>query len=87
MTATLATVEAYLTAAQTALGNGDYQEVQKQLLLGEIELAKLPKTSEIDGATRDEFRGTFDKIRAALKEFKSTANAASATRRIVSRPV
>jgi hypothetical protein len=49
MPATLATVEAYLTAAQTALSGCDYAEARKQAVLAQMELAKIPASHGADG--------------------------------------
>jgi hypothetical protein len=67
MPATLATVEAYLTAAQTAFASGDYVETKKQVILGEIELSKLIKQDGLEGQMstyRDDFRNILDHIEA-----------------------
>ena len=71
--ATLATVEAYLTAAQTAFGNSDYTTARKQIILGEIELNKLMTSDGLDGEItvyRQSFTALFDHI----KEFEETAS-------------
>jgi hypothetical protein len=49
MAATLATVEAYLTAAQTALSASNYAEARKQAVLAQLEISKLPASQGIDG--------------------------------------
>jgi len=84
VTASLETVETYLTAAQAAFSSGDYDETEKQLILGEIELNKLAQSDGLDGEATT-MRGTFDKLRQHVTEYRLRMN--RGTRRSIAREV
>ena len=69
MPATLATVEAYITAAQAAFNDSDYDETRKQIILADMELAKLPSSSTDQGASF-QLRSSLDKIRDAVTSYE-----------------
>jgi len=73
LAATRASIETYLTAAQTAFESGDYQETEKQIILGQIELTKLPVREEFE-ATRAEYRKTFEELITNVRKFNLKAN-------------
>ena len=65
--ATPATIAAYLTAAQAAYVSGDYDEAETQVVLGEMELAKLPVSDGHEGestAFRQSFKSLIERIDA-----------------------
>jgi hypothetical protein len=86
MAATLATVETYLTAAQAAIGDSDYAEARKQVLLAEMELAKLPQ-SDATGARTLQTRITehIHKLYSAIDALEEANASASSTRRTTAR--
>jgi len=73
MAATLATIEAYLTAAQTAFDAGSYEEARKQIILGQIELMKFP-ASEGDGGSSMAMRDSFEKLLDHIQGYENTAS-------------
>jgi len=69
MAATILTVEAYLTAAQTAFADADYTETRKQVILGEMELNKLFVSDSIDGEATM-FRQSFKDLLSHIEAFE-----------------
>lgn len=84
MAATPATVEAYLTAAQAAFASSDYTEAKKQIILGQMELDKLPSSDGLDGEST-QFRASFDRILTQIETFAKIAGRTS--RRSIAREV
>ena len=76
MAATLASVEVYLTAAQAAFKSADYTETEKQVILGQMELAKLPVREEFE-ATRAEYRDVFKDLITNIRKFESKTDRTS----------
>ena len=71
MAATLTTVEVYLTAAQVAFAAGNYSEASKQIILGEMELLKLP-TDTSDQGTTIKLRDGFKTVRTAIDDYEKS---------------
>lgn len=82
MSATLETVETYLSAAQSAFASGDYDTARRQIILGNMELAKLPAQSGLDGES-DQYRSDFKSILAQIEAFQKKAS--RGTRRSIGR--
>lgn len=86
MAATLATVETYLTAAQTAIGDSDYAEARKQVVLAEMELTKLPQSDAAGGRTlQNRITEHIDKIYGRIEDLEAKATAGTSTGRSVAR--
>ena len=73
MAATLASVEVYLTAAQSAFNDGDNDEARKQILLGEMELLKLPVSTGDQGSTVN-LRAGFKSITDAIIAYEKSTS-------------
>ena len=76
MAATFASVENYLTLAQTSFSAGDYTSAKKYIVLGHMELKKLP-ASESDQGTAISLREGFKEILSMIESFKLDANRGS----------
>lgn len=71
MAATLESVESYLTAAQTAFASGDYVETERQVILGQMEIVKLPSQSGVDGENEQNRLGIeFQRLLDHIEKFR-----------------
>jgi hypothetical protein len=87
VSATLATVETYLSAAQAAFVAGTYDEARKQVILGEMELMKLVQQDGLEGQMST-FRQNFKDLLKDIESFQDTpSRPAQGTRRSTARLV
>ena len=77
--ATPTTVASYLTAVQDAIRAGDLPTAERQLILAELELAKLPVMDTGEDSTTT-YRQTFSSLRNALATMKADTKRRSGSR-------
>lgn len=79
-----ATARTYIAAAQTAIGDGDRAEAKKQLLLAQLELAKIPaRERQDDLETYQRAASDIADLRAAIDDFFDESDGRQAVGRSV----